>query len=100
MDPTQIVLLIMIVVLGVTLTLVGIQFFLILRELEKSLQKTNLILEDTRVFSSGLAAGADNLKGFFEKIPLGSGSLMMTIMTFLGFVRTLFKTKERKSSKN
>jgi uncharacterized protein YoxC len=46
MNGTQILLAIMIVLLGVTLVIVGIQVFFVLKDLRKNLEKTNRILTD------------------------------------------------------
>lgn len=63
MDLTaQILLSLMILVLGATLTLVGIQFYLLLKELRESVKKTNLILENAQNLSLALTEGSSKLK--------------------------------------
>lgn len=51
-NGTQILLSIMIVLLGVTLVIIGIQLFFVLKDLRKSLEKTDRILTDVEKISS------------------------------------------------
>jgi len=99
MDLTQIVLLLMIVVLGTTLTLVGVQLFFILREAERSLRKTNLLLDDFKVLSINLSQGSENLRSLVANFSLKNGSLLMSLATVFGLVRT-FLAKSKKSQKD
>lgn len=99
MDLTQIVLLLMIVVLGTTLTLVGVQLFFILREAEKSLRKTNLLLDDFKVLSVNLSQGSENLKSLVTSFSAGNGSLLMSLLTVFGLVKT-FLAKNKKAQKD
>ncbi len=99
MDLTQIVLLLMIVVLGTTLTLVGVQLFFILREAEKSLRKTNLLLDDFKVLSINLSQGSENLRSLVASFSAANGSLLMSSATVFGLVRT-FLAKNKKSQKD
>lgn len=63
MDLTaQILLSLMVLVLGATLTLVGVQLFLLLKELRESVKKTNLILENAESISSTLAEGSSKIR--------------------------------------
>lgn len=86
MDATQLLLSIMIFLLGVTLTVIGIQFYFILKELKKSVEKINLMLDDVHILSKNLADGSQQIQslvasfrqstqGFAEKIatPLSTG---------------------------
>lgn len=51
-NGTQILLSIMIVLLGVTLVIIGIQLFFVLKDLRKSLEKTDRILGDVEKISA------------------------------------------------
>lgn len=99
MDLTQIVLLLMIVVLGTTLTLVGVQLFFILREAEKSLRKTNLLLDDFKVLSINLSQGSENLKSLVANFSSRNGSFLMSLATVFGLIKT-FLAKNKKSQKD
>ena len=50
-NGTQILLSIMIVLLGVTLVIIGVQLFFVLKDLRKSLERTNRILADVEQIS-------------------------------------------------
>lgn len=90
MDLTQIVLLLMIIVLGATLTLVGVQLFFILREAEKSLRKTNLVLDDLQTFSSNLSSGSESLRGLLSALPFKGGGLLAFIVTVSALAKNFF----------
>lgn len=51
-NGTQILLSIMIVLLGITLVIIGIQLFFVLKDLRKSLAKTDRILSDVEKISA------------------------------------------------
>ena len=61
-DTTQILLLILIILVGGTIVLVGIQFYFILKELKQSLEQINGILEDFQQTSSNIATGSQYMK--------------------------------------
>lgn len=54
-DSTQILLIAVVVVLATVLTIIGIQVFFILREVQKSIQKLNKILSDAGLVSESVA---------------------------------------------
>lgn len=103
MDATQLLLSIMIFLLGVTLTIIGIQFYFILKELKKSVEKINVTLDDVHILSKNLADGSQQIQslvanfrqstqGFAEKI---SGP-MATGLAIFGLVRgVMAKLKSR-----
>lgn len=91
----------MIFLLGVTLTVIGIQFYFILKELKKSIEKINLMLDDVHILSKNLADGSQEIQslvanfrqstqGFAERIsgPMETGlavfGLVRSIMNKLG----------------
>ena len=108
MDATQLLLSIMIFLLGVTLTIIGIQFYFILKELRKSIEKVNVMLDDVQVVTKNLADGSQQIQtlvanfrqstqGFAEKI---SGP-MATGLAVFGLIRTItekFKGRSRKET--
>lgn len=64
MDTAQILLIVVVSVLTVILSLVGFEVFLILRELKKTVNKTNKILDDTGLISESVAKPIAGLSGF------------------------------------
>lgn len=83
MDPAQVILIIVIVLLTGLLVVLGVQAFFILREFRKTVSKANKVLDNTNIITgsvsapissfSGIAAGiktAAPLLNFFKKIIL------------------------------
>lgn len=54
-DPTQVLLIVVITVLTILLALIGIQVFFILREVQQSIKKMNKILDDAGSVSASIA---------------------------------------------
>ncbi len=71
METTQILLTIIVTTLTIILTITGIQFFFILKELRKSLQKINKILDDGMFFSTALTKSVNGIGGFLSGIKAG-----------------------------
>lgn len=65
---TRILLMIMILLLGTTFTLIGIQIFFILREIRENARKINAILEDFRRVSTNIATGAEQAGEIVESL--------------------------------
>ncbi len=61
MDTAQLVLLIVVVVLTILLIVLGIQVFFILRELRKTVQKANKVLDDTGSIADSIAGPISSL---------------------------------------
>lgn len=61
MDPTQILLIIVVTTLTILLTVVGIQVFFILKEVRKLVEKTNKILDDAGTISESVAKPISSL---------------------------------------
>lgn len=59
---TQILLVVMLLTLGSTLTIIGVQIFLILREVREGMQKVNAMLEDGRLVTSQLTENIRDLR--------------------------------------
>lgn len=70
-EPTQILLIVVITVLTIVLTIIGIQFFLILKELRKSVQKMNQILDDSTVVSGTVARSITGVAGMLSGVKAG-----------------------------
>ena len=68
MDATQLLLSIMIFLLGVTLTVIGIQFYFILKEFKKSIEKVNLILDDAQIVAKNLSNGSQQLQNLVSLV--------------------------------
>ena len=54
-NSTQVVLIAVVIVLSSVLTIIGIQVFFILREIQKSIQKTNKIIDNAGLVSESVA---------------------------------------------
>jgi hypothetical protein len=83
-DAVQVVLMIVIVLLTILLTVLGIQVFIILRELRSTVEKVNQVLDNAQSFTEGLSQPLSFLSTFFT----GTQSLS-TILK-------LFSSKKRK----
>jgi hypothetical protein len=64
MDTAQILLIVVVSVLTVILSLVGFEVFLILKELKKTVCKTNKILDDTGLITESVAKPIAGFSGF------------------------------------
>ena len=60
-DPAQTILLLVIIILTVLLVVLGIQVFFILRELRKTIDKTNKVLDDTGVITESVSKPLSSL---------------------------------------
>jgi len=54
-DPAQTILFLVIIILTILLVVLGIQVFFILRELRKTIDKTNKVLDDTGVITESVS---------------------------------------------
>ncbi|NTV31230.1 hypothetical protein HGA91_04630 [candidate division WWE3 bacterium] len=59
---TQVVLIIMILLLGSTLSAVGIMFFFVLKDMRISVQKVNTILDDVKLASDNITSSSELVK--------------------------------------
>lgn len=71
MDAAQIVLLTVVVVLTILLILLGIQVFFILKELRKSVEKANKILDDAATISQSISTPISNFSNIISGIKTG-----------------------------
>lgn len=99
---TQIVLIIMILVLGSTLTLVGIMFVFILKDLRESISKVNSILENFAELSARVASGSlqieealISLRNSVEVVKEKAASPMGSILGVMGLIKTLMGNSEK-----
>ncbi len=60
---TQTLLIVVVIVLSVILSIVGIQVFFILREVQRSIQKVNKMLDDAGTISESIAKPISSLSG-------------------------------------
>jgi len=82
-DPVQVVLLIVIVLLSVLLMVLGIQVFFILRELRQTLFRATRILENTENITESVSQPLTFLSGLFL-----SGKSLSTISKILKRVKS------------
>lgn len=87
MEITQLFLIITIFILGITLTLVGVQVFLVLRDFQKTVQKLNSVLDDTRIVSKNIADSSNFLGQTSRKIIPS----LVSAVSMLGLIGTWFK---------
>ncbi len=64
MDATQILLIGVVTVLTILLVVIGIQVFLILKEIQQSIKKTNKMLDDAGTISGSIASFSGKISGF------------------------------------
>ena len=83
MEPVQIVILIVIVVLTILLAALGVQVFFILREIRRTIEKANKVLDDAGVITESIATPVSTLS-----------SLAMSIKTGVSFAGWIKKTYE------
>jgi hypothetical protein len=60
---TQTLLIVVVIVLSVILSIVGVQVFFILREIQRSIQKVNKMLDDAGTISESIARPISSLSG-------------------------------------
>lgn len=82
-STTQILLIVMLLVLGSTLTIIGVQIFFILREVRESMEKVNLLLGDSRAFTSQLRDSAQDLRRAVNSPWATIGSLAGLVRSFM-----------------
>jgi hypothetical protein len=70
-DPAQMILLLVVVVLTVLLVILGIQVFFILKELRKTLDKPNKILDDTGKITESISEPVSLLSSVLMGIKSG-----------------------------
>lgn len=71
MEPVQIVLLIVIVILTILLAVLGIQAFLILREVKRTVEKTNKVLDHAGIIAESISTPVSTLSSVVTSIKTG-----------------------------
>lgn len=90
-DPVQVTLLIVIVILTILLVVLGVQIFFILRELRTTVKKTNKILDNAYAITEDIEGPVSALSSLVLGVRTGS------VMTILKFVKSfLGRDKEEK----
>jgi len=82
-DPVQLVLLIVILVLTVLLVVLGVQVFLILKELRQTVSKTNKVLDNADSITENIEAPLSALSS------LALGVKASSLITIAKFIRSL-----------
>lgn len=71
-DPAQMTLFIVIIVLTILILILGVQVFFILRELRQTINKANKVLDDTGVITESVSGPISNLSNMATGIKAGS----------------------------
>jgi predicted PurR-regulated permease PerM len=82
-DPVQLVLLIVIIVLTILLVILGVQVFLILKELRQTVSKTNKVLDTAESITENIEAPLEALSS------LALGVKASSLITIAKFIRNL-----------
>lgn len=91
-EPAQLLLIIVVTTLTVLLTVVGIQVFFILKEIRRSVEKINKILDDAGTISESVAKPISSLSS--------SISGLSGIAGILGWLMAKSKRKEEREKKD
>ena len=71
-DPAQTALFLVIIVLTILLLVLGIQVFFILRELRKTVDKANKVLDDTGVITESVSGPISSLSSLASGVKAGA----------------------------
>lgn len=71
-DPAQTALFLVIIVLTILLVILGIQVFFILRELRKTIEKANKVLDDTGVITESVSGPISSLSSLAMGLKTGA----------------------------
>lgn len=88
METTQVLLVVIVTILSIILAAIGIQVFIILKELQKSVEKINKMLDDGTFVSGTVVDGVSGVSGVLAGVKTG--------LSFLNFFK---KDKEEKYGK-
>lgn len=91
LDSTQLLLIIVVVVLTILLSVIGVQVFFILREVQRSIQKVNKMLDDAGTISESITKPIASLSNSITGV---SG-----IAGLLGWLASRKKKKKEKEEK-
>ncbi len=84
MDPAQLLLIVVIVVLTLIFILLGVQVFFILREFKNTIKKANKVLDDTGVITESVSGPLSNLSMLASGVKAGA------------FIASLLRGKSKK----
>lgn len=94
-DPVQLVLLLVILVLTILLVILGVQVFLILRELRNTISKTNRVLDNANNITENIEAPLSAISS------LALGVRASSLITVAKFIKSLLgKHKEDEERKH
>lgn len=98
LDTTQILLLFLIIIIGGTLVLVGVQMYLILRELRKAVTRVNGVLDEFHQTSVNVTSTTQHIKETFgefhvlaSNITEGVTAPAVTGVAAFGLVKSILK---------
>src|SRR5574342_365127 len=93
-DAVQLILLSVIITLTVLLVILGVQVFYILRDLRKTVKKTNKILENAEGITEGIQGPITAISSFVL------GTKATSIASLLGFIKHLLGKDKDDDKKN
>ena len=94
-DPVQLILLLVILVLTILLVILGVQVFLILKELRHTISKTNKVLDNAGTITENIEAPLSALSS------LALGVRASSLITIAKFIKSLLgKHKDDEEKKN
>lgn len=71
LESTQILLIVIITTLTIILSIIGIQFFFILKEVKKSIEKINKMLDDGTIISSTVTRSVSGFSSVLQGVKTG-----------------------------
>jgi hypothetical protein len=75
MDTTQVVIIVISCALTALLLILGTQVFFILKEIRRSIQKVNKMLDDTGKVTGSVSDGVVNMSGFINGLKAGVSAI-------------------------
>lgn len=92
-DSVQIVLFLVIIVLTILLVVLGVQVYFILKEVRRTIEKTNKVLDDTGVITESISKPVSSLSTLSMGIKAGS------ILSVAKIVKNLLSKDDESSDK-
>ncbi len=71
METTQVLIIVIVSVLAIILAAIGIQFFIILKDLSRSIEKVNKMLDDGNLVSNTVARSVTGISGVVSGVKAG-----------------------------
>ena len=90
MEITQIILILVVVLLASVMTVIGIEVFMILKELRESVKKANKIMDDAGIISESVAKPVQSFSGFIMGLKSG--------VNFMKLASKFIEEKEEKKN--